>query len=171
MPYVYKENANPNGGRILRDFLLADSTAFSEGDDVKFDGVTGTLILGGAGGATAGIITGFRKANGDPVTDDGASGRFTGDYTTPASNTVTATIDISKESIYSVALDDTLGTTSGSNKAGVNIDQVAASDQLDESSVQAAGTTAQFVSHGVDNDPKAITNAVLVSIQESQFDL
>ena len=170
MPFVYKgDSGNANSGKVLRTMLLADSTEFTVGDAVKWNGVLGVGVLTGATYATAGIITGFVKANGAPVTDDGASGVYKGTFTTGSSNTVKAIIDISCTSLWSVALDDTIAKTTGSNKEGVNFDLVAASDQLDESSVQSAGTTAQFVSFGPDPDPKAPSNSVIVSIQESQY--
>jgi hypothetical protein len=60
-------------------------------------------------------------------------------------------------------------TTTGSDRFGVNFDCVAASNQIDESSVQAAGTTASFFSEGEDPDPQAASNSLIVSIQESQL--
>ena len=80
-------------------------------------------------------------------------------------------IDVSKTSVYTVEADATLGTTTGSDKAGVNFDCVADSDKIDESSVLGAGTTASFFSWGKDPDPKAPANSLLVSIQESQIDI
>jgi len=172
MPFVYKGDINnANSGRVLRDELLADSTTFTVGDAVKWDGTTGTLILWGAGGAGAGIIKQFVKANGAPVTDDGNGSDYVDTYLTPASNTVRAIIDVSKTSLYSVAADAALGTTTGSDQPGVNLDLVAASDQLDESTVQAAGTTASFFSFAADPDPSAPANSLLVKIQESQLDI
>jgi hypothetical protein len=170
MPFVYKgDMGNANSGKVLRTMLLADSTEFTVGDALKWSGVLGYGVLVGATYAVAGIITGFVKATGSPVTDDGASGVYKGTYTTGSSNTVKAIIDVSYTSLWSVALDATIATTAGSDKEGVNFDVVAASDQLDESSVQAAGTTAQFVSFGPDPDPKAPSNSVIVAIQESQY--
>jgi len=172
MSFIYKGDiSKTNSGRALQYALLADSTAFSVGEAVKFNGVTGTLVVWGAGGAGAGILTGFVKANGGPVTDNGAGGDFAGTYTTPASNTVLGVIDVSKTSLYSVPLDATAGTTTGSNKAGVNFDCVAGSDEIDENTVQGAGTTASFHSWGLDADVNAQDDAILVTIQESQIDI
>jgi len=133
--------------------------------------LTGLAVLWGAGGAGVGILHGFVKADGSPVTDNGAGGSYTNTYTTPASNTVYGLIDVSKTSVYSVEADADLGTTTGSDKAGVNFDCVADSDEIDESSVLGAGSTASFHSWGVDPDPKAPSNSLLVSIQESQIDI
>jgi hypothetical protein len=172
MPFLYKGSlSGANSGRVLSKVLLADSTEFTVGDAIRYDGVTGTGVLAGATAAIWGMIVEFVKADGSPVTDNGASGAYTHTYTTPASNTVYAVVDVSKESIYSVTADATLATTSGSNKAGVNFDIVAASDEVDESSVQSAGTTAQICSLGPDPDPKAPTDSLLVKIQESQLDI
>jgi len=167
--FKYKgDSQNANSGQVLAKVLLADSTAFTIGDALKVDGTNGVAILWGLGGAGLGILVGFEKADGSPVTDNGASGAYTNTYTTPASNTVYGVVDTSLTSLWSVELDAVAGTTTGSDKYGVNIDCLSGSDQLDESSVLAAGTTASFFSHGEDPDPKAPSNSVIVSIQESQ---
>lgn len=168
MPFIYKGSVNPNGDRILNsDYTLADSTNFTVGDAVKLN-TSNVLELSGAGNPTAGIIVGFVKADGGYVVDNGAGGDYVNTYTTPSSNTVKAVIDISKDSIYSVTLDAARGTTSGSEDNLTNFDVVAASDQLDESTVAAAGSTAQFVCLKNDPDSNAPSNSVLVRIQESQ---
>ncbi len=123
---------------MLKEFLLADSTEFTVGDAVKSDSTTGTLILAGAGGAFLGPIVSFKTADGSPLTDNGAGGDFTNTYTTPASNTVVAVVDVSTESLYSIDLDAAAGTTTGSDVFGVNFDFLAASNQLDESTVTAS---------------------------------
>lgn len=163
MPFIYKRNKNANGGRVMMEHKLKDSTAFTVGDSVKL--ASGVLDISGVANVY-GIIVGFVKADGGLLTDNGAGGDFVDTYTTPASNTVKAIVDISIDSIYSVTADATLGTTTGSGLAGYNMDVVAASDQLDESS--ALATTAQFFSYGPDPDGDAPSNSVLVSIQESQ---
>jgi len=117
--------------------------------------------------ALLGVLVGIVNANGSPVTDNGSGSDFVAPYTTGASNTVEGIVDTSLTSLWSVELDAAAGTTTGSGKYGVNIDCLAASDQLDESSVLT--TTASFFSHGVDADPTAPANSVIVSIQESQI--
>lgn len=161
--FIYKKNANPNGGRILMPFTITDSTELTIGEAVKL--TSGKLVVAGAGGALLGILESFQKADGSPVTDNGSGSDFTDTYTTSTSNTVQGVVDVSRDSIYSVTADATLGTTTGSDLAGYNMDLVAASNQLDESS--AATTTAQFFSYGEDPDGTAASNSVLVSIQES----
>ena len=165
MSFIYKKSRNANGGRELIEVLLSDSTAFSVGMAVKYD--TGALVVW-TNGTGAGIITGIRKADGSPVTDNGAGGDFVGTYTTPASNTVVAVIDISINSVYSCAADATLGTTNNSDDPGINIDAATGSITLDESSTETAGTSAAFFSYGKDPDGNAPSNSLLVSIQESQ---
>jgi len=169
MPFIYKDNGNSNGSRILMRGTLVDSKAFTVGDAVKW--VSGEFDLWGAGGAGVGILHSFANADGTPVTDNGGGGDYEGTYTTGASNTVVAIVDISTSSRYSVTADATLGTTTGSDLAGTNADCLAASDQLDESTFVAAGSTASFYSHGVDPDPEAPANSVIVSIQESMVKL
>jgi len=163
----YKNNLDANSGRVLMNFTITDSTELTIGEAVKF--ASGKLVVAGAGGALLGVLTDIRKADGSPVTDDGAGGDFVETYTTPTSNTVVGVVDVSQTSVYSVTADATLGTTTGSDLAGYNMDLVAASNQLDESS--AVTTTAQFFSLGQDPDGDAPANSVLVTIQESEMDL
>jgi len=165
--FRFKKNGVANSGRILVEQTIADSKTITVGDAVRL--ASGKVDLAGTGAAVYGIVAGLRKADGSPLTDNGAGGNFNDTYTTGTSNTVVAVVDISTDSVYSVTADATLGTTTGSNLAGYNMDIVAASDQLDEST--AVTTTAQFFSHGVDSDGEAPSNSVLVSIQESQVKL
>ena len=165
MSFVFKKSRNANGGRELVECVLGDSTLFSVGMAVKYD--SGTLVVW-TGGAGAGIITAIRKADGSPITDDGLGDDFEGSYTTPASNTVVAVIDVSTDSIYSCAADAALGTTNDSDDQGINLDAATGSITLDESTAEVAGTTAAFNSHGEDTSEGAPDNSLLVSIQESQ---
>jgi len=167
MPFIYKKSGHANGGRNLVQFTLTDSITYTIGDAVRL--AAGKLTLAGLGNAVAGIVAGFQKADGSPVTDNGAGAAFSDTYLTPASNTVKAVIDTSKDSVYSVTADANLGTTTGSGLAGYAMDCLAASDQLDESS--ALTTAGQFMSLGQDPDPSAATNSVLVVISESQLPL
>lgn len=167
MAFVYKKSRNPNGGRELRSFTLADSETFTIGQAVVLS--SGKLTSWDGDKPGAGIITGFVKANGEPLTDNGAGADFTNSYTTPASNTVEALVDISIKSVYSVPADATIGTTNSSNLPGINIDAASGGLTLSETSAQAAGTTAAFFSYGADPDTTAPDNSLLVSIQESQF--
>jgi len=164
--FIYKKSRNPNGGRELMTFLLKDSTAFTIGETVKF--VSGALEVW-AGGAGAGVIVAIEKADGTPVTDNGSGGDFTTVYTTPASNTVKAVIDVSTTSVYSAVMDGTPGSTNNSDDAGISIDALATGLGVDESTAQTAGTAAAFFSYGVDPDGQAATNSYLVSINESQL--
>lgn len=167
MAFRYVKSRNANQGRVLRKKTITDSQVLSVGEAVKL--VSGKVSTWGAGGAGYGIVVGFVKADGSPVTTDGAGNAFSGTYTAGSSNTVCAMVDVSKGSIYSVALDDTIGTTTGSNLEGYNADLTAGSQTLDESST--VSTTASFFLMGADPDPKAPSNSVLCSIQESQVDL
>ena len=169
MAFVYKKSLNPNGGREITDFLLADSSTWSVGEAVSLSGDALTVaVFSGAGGSVCGVITAFVTADGSPVTDNGASGDFVGDYTTPASNTVRALIDISRSSLYSVTLDATAGTTAGSDMRGYFIDHLAGGLQLDESTAHTS-TSSSWVIFDQDPDPSAPDNSVLVMIYESPW--
>jgi hypothetical protein len=169
MAFVYKKSLNPNGGRELVNFLIADSKTLQEGEAVKLTGDALTIEdFGAAGGAVAGVVVGFQKADGSPVTDNGAGGAYTGTYTTGTSNTVEAVIDISRKSLYSVELDAAAGTTAGSDMRGYKIDHLASGVQLDEST--AATTSASWVIFDQDPDGDAPDNSVLVMIYESPWE-
>lgn len=170
MPFIFRKTLRPNAERVLMEKTLADSTNFTVGDAVKMN-TSNRLELAGAGNAVAGIIVEMRKKDGSPLTDNGAGGDYVNSYTTPSSNTVVAIIDVSKESVYSVPLDAARGTTSGSEDDFCNIDVVAASDVLDESTVAAPGSTAQFCVLGTDPDVLAPSYSVLATIQESQIQI
>lgn len=164
MAFRFKKSLDANQGRTIVSYTIADSQVISVGEAVKLS--SGKLVTWGAGGAGLGIVTAILNSDGSPVTTDGAGGDFHGTYTAGTSNTVVAEVDASIRSIYSVAMDDTLGTTTGSNLAGYNADLTAGSQTLDESTT--LSTTASFYIWGVDPDTSAPSNSVLVSIQESQ---
>ena len=163
--FIYKMNLG--GGRAILPFTITDSQTISVGEAVKLS--SGKLVTWGAGEAGLGIVTAIVKADGSPVTDNGAGGDFVDTYTAGSSNTVMAMVDVSADSVYSVTQDATLGTTTGSGLAGYNTDCLSGSQGLDESTTLA--TTASFCIVGVDSDPQAPANSVLVKIQESQFKL
>lgn len=165
--FVYKDNGDANGGRILREFVITNASVISVGEAVKLS--SGKLVTWGTGGAGLGIVAAIRKLDGSPVTDNGAGGDFTGTYTAGAAEDVVAVVDCSTTSRYSAVQDATLGTTTGSGLSGYNVDATADSLGLDESST--VSTTASFFIWGVDPDPAAPANSVIVSIQESQVKL
>jgi len=167
MAFVFKKSRNPNAGRELIAFTLTSVETFTVGQSVKL--TSGKLTSWAGTGVGCGIIAGFVKANGAPVTDNGDDGDFTGSYLTPAANTVKALVDVSLKSVYSCAADATLGTTNDSDYAGINIDAATGGLTLDESSAEVVGTTGAFVSFGEDPDSSAPSNSLLVSIQESQI--
>lgn len=167
MPFIYKKNLNPNGGRVLLAYTITDSQVLSEGEAVKLVG--GKVSTWGAGGLGIGIVVGFEKADGSPVTDNGAGGKYAGTYTAASSgNTVKAVIDVSTTSMYSVPLTGTLGTTN-SSALNFNFDCDASSTSIVESSAVASAGTASFFMWEKDNSVGAQTGAYLVTIQESQM--
>ena len=101
-------------------------------------------------------------------TANGNSGDFTMFYKTASDNTsvgyIKAQVDISKQSLYSVDPDVTVGTTTGSNKLGWHTDLITGGDYTDEDTVTPG--TAQYAIHGL--DPVDSTNQI-VNIYESQI--
>lgn len=163
--FVYKDNGNANGGRVLIPVVITNASVISVGEAVKLSG--GKAVTWGAGGAGLGIVAGIAKKTGAPVTDNGAGGAFVGTYTAGAAEDVVALVDISITSRYSVPYDAAVGTTNSSGAMGTNADCDAGSTTLVETSTLAVGSTASFYVHGLDTDTLAPANSVIVSIQES----
>jgi hypothetical protein len=163
--FIYKDNGNANGGRILLPVTITNASVISVGEAVKL--ASGKLVTWGAGGAGLGIVASIQKADGSPVTTNGAGGAFTGTYTAGAAEDVVALVDVSTTSRYSVPYDAALGSTNGSGSMGTNADCDSTSLVLAETSTLAVGNTASFFVWGVDPDGEAPANSVIVSIQES----
>ena len=167
MAFKFKKTLNPNGERMLQEYLVVTTITLSVGDCVELSGDAVTVTEDAGAGAALGIVDSLRKADGSPLTDNGAGGDFTGTYTTTDSTSVVASIDLSRTSVYSVAADNTLGTTTGSDMPGYTMDCVAGGETLDEST--ALTTTGTWMSLGEDPDPSAADNSVLVVLYESDI--
>jgi hypothetical protein len=165
--FVFKKNLSANGGRVLMSFPVTTTITISEGDACKFFGDAKTITEGGTGGAHLGVVVALRKADGSPLTDNGAGGDYVGTYTTSDSTSVYADVDVSRESVYSVAADATLGTTTGSDMPGYTFDTLAGGTTLDEST--ALTTAGTWMSLGPDPDADAPANSVLVVLYESDL--
>ena len=175
MALKYRYNLFESGGRMLRKFVLDASTDFQVGDVVMAgtggEGFEGEVLTATAGLRLVGVIQAIITKNGVSPSSDGCSGAFIDAYRTPANNEtglqISALVDVSPFSVYSADLDDTIGTTTGSNKAFyyLDLDTGVANHQLNEASATAPSTgSGQFVSHGLDPQD---TNNLLVSIHES----
>ena len=173
----YKFDLTGSGGRMLRKYVLDASIDWQVGDVVS--GATGgegfngeVLVSDTASYHIVGVIEAIITNAGVAPSNNGCGGAFVDQYRTAANNEtaaqVSALVDISPFSVYSADLDDTIGTTTGSNRAFYyfNIDSGSANHQLDEASAAAptTGGAHQFVSHGLDPED---TNNVLVSINRS----
>lgn len=165
MAFVYKDNLDANSGRVFVKAVITNASVISVGEAVKL--ASGKLVTWGAGGAGLGIVAAIMKADGSPVTDNGAGGDFVGTYTAGASENVYAVVDVSTTSRYSVAADAALGTTNASGAFGTNMDCDSTSLVVAETSTLAVGSTASFFVWGTDPDGSAPANSVIVSIQES----
>ena len=172
----YRENLLGEGGRILRKVVLDASIDWQVGDVVSGgtggEGFNGEVIVTDtASYHIIGVIQAIITDKGVSPSDNGCGGAFVDQYKTAANNEtaakVSALVDVSPFSVYSADLDDTIGTTTGSNRAFYyfNVDSGSANHQLDEASAKAPSTgNGQFVSHGVDPQD---TNNLLVSINRS----
>lgn len=181
MAFKYKFNLIGESGRMLRKYVLDASTDFQVGDVVAAGTAaldvngTGEAVTATSGIRVLGVIQGITASYTSDVSPstNGCGGAFIDAYRTPANNEtgaqISALVDVSPFSVYSADLDDTIGTTTGSNRAFyfLDLDTGVANHQLNEASAGAPSSGgAQFVSHGVD---PADTNNVLVSIRESAF--
>lgn len=157
-----------HGAPVIRREVVANSVTIAELDSVKL--ASGFVALGTTGALVYGHVMSLSDKSGVGLLTTGAAGAaigsYVGTYTTASDNQtvglVTADVDISKSSLYSMTPDATIGTTTGSNLSGYKMD-IADEDQLDEST--AAATTAQYNGWGV--DPEDSANAI-VNIYESQ---
>jgi len=176
MALKFKSNLLGTNGRMLRKFVLDASIDWQVGDVVTGgtggEGFNGeVLVLATSSLNVVGVIEAIITNAGVAPSSNGCGGAFVDQYRTAANNEtaaqVSALVDISPFSVYSADLDDTIGTTTGSNRAFYyfNIDSGSANHQLDEASAKAPSTgSGQFVSHGVDPED---TNNLLVSINRS----
>ena len=178
MALKFKSTQLGANGRMLRKFVLDASKDWQVGDVVTGgtggEGFNGeVIVLDTAALNVVGVIEAIITNKGVAPSDNGCGGAFIDAYRTAANNEtgakVSALVDISVFSVYSADLDDTIGTTTGSNRPFyyLDLDTGVANHQLNEASAGAPSTGgAQFVSHGVDPQD---TNNILVSIKESTF--
>jgi len=176
MAFKFKSNLLGTNGRMLRKFVLDASIDWQVGDVVSGgtggEGFNGEVLVSDtASYHIVGVIEAIITNAGVAPSNNGCGGAFVDQYRTAANNEtaaqVSALVDISPFSVYSADLDDTIGTTTGSNRAFYyfNLDSGSANHQLDEASAKAPSTgNGQFVSHGVDRED---TNNLLVSINRS----
>lgn len=166
---MFKYRGNLNGGheRTLIKVVLAGSADFKVGDPVSIS-TSESVIVSSAGLRVLGHIAAIIQKNGVVPSSDGCSGAFVQTYRTASTNAstelVAALVDVDPNSTYSVDLDDTVGTTTGSNKAlyMFDLDTGTSNRKLDESS--AGQTSGQYFGLGLDpND----TNRQIVKLKES----
>lgn len=164
----------PFGGPVLLARTIANSVAMTHLASVKL--ASGFVALGTTGALVFGHTLEIETNTGVGPNTDGTAGAALGSYlgafTVSSTNQtvalVKAKVDVSKFTLYSAAVDATIGTTTGSNLPGYNMD-LTDSTQLSESSAaantSAATTAGQYTTHGLDpaNSARAIVN-----IYESQ---
>lgn len=165
----------PYGGPVLIARIIKNSVVMTHLASTKIDS-TGFVALGTTGNLVFGHTVEIETNLGVGVNTDGTAGAglgsYYGTYTAASTNQTVAMVraktDISKFTLYSVGANATLGTTTGSNLQGYNMD-IADSTQLSESSAtanaSAATTNGQYSSMGLD---PANSARVIVNIYESQ---
>lgn len=166
----------PYGGPVLLARIIKNSVVMTHLASTKIDS-TGFVALGTTGNLVFGHTVEIETNLGVGVNTDGTAGAtlgsYYGTYTAAAANQTVAMVraktDVSKFTLYSVSANAALGTTTGSNLQGYNMD-IADSTQLSESSAtanaSAAVTAGQYASMGT--DPANPTTRVIVNIYESQ---
>jgi hypothetical protein len=134
----------------------------------QYSETAGTIIPAVANEEVAGIIAGFcdKYGNAIPNTTVTAGTAATSVVTARASSSSTTAdyvlMDINPGSLYSCTLDATVGTTTGSNKAGVWF-TLADGTNLDESTVDHdINTTVAAIVHAYSHglDPKNSSNVI-----------
>lgn len=153
------------GGPMLVDRIVANSTTVAVSDSVKT--ASGFAALTTTGDAVLGHVESVIADDGLNPKDDGSflanvGSEFTTESDNQTSAKVRVRVDVAQDSLYIAELDDTIGTTTGSDLAGYKMD-VADEDTLDEST--AATSSAQYYSHGPD---RVETDKVVVNIFESE---
>ena len=158
---------NPHGGPILRSKIVANTITIAENDYVIAS--SGFVALGTTGTLLVGVVAGIVDDSGEVMTTTGAAGAaigyFSGTFATASDNQtvakVSALCNISKETLYSLDPDATIGTTTGSNLFGYRTDIL---DEDDGSESSAVTTTAQLFIWGLD---PADSGNQLVNVMES----
>jgi hypothetical protein len=161
-------------GRKLELVLLANSQTVAVGDAIQTF-TTGKGTLATATNLVGGIVHALCDANGYPVRQTSpVAGTASGvDLRSVATGTAAASyalVDFSEDTIYSAAVNGTLGSTATSNLRGILIDVDSANTSygrvLETTATRTEGVEANFYSWGV--DPKDSTR-LLVSIAMSEL--
>lgn len=168
MAFKAKGSLNPHGAPVLKKAIITNSVTITELDSVKI--ASGFAAAGTAGALVFGHVLAISSNKGLGLNTTGAAGStigsFAGAYTAASDNQtvgkVKVEVDISKNTLYSVTPNATLGTTTGSNLLGYKVD-LASATATDEST--AATTTCQYTIWEVDS---VTTTNHIVSIYESQ---
>jgi len=169
MSFNYVGSLN-GSGRRLRKVQCSASQSIAVGDAIQFSTTAGTVIPAVAAEEIAGIVTGFVDKYGVPQSNStvtagtAASSAVTSDSSTATSDYLL--VDINPGSLYSCEVSATLGTTTGSDKAGVWL-VLSDANTLDETSVTHDLDTSQTIvhaySHGADpkNSARLICNFMM----------
>ena len=144
--------------KVQKSFVIKNSATVGLGEAVSLS--SGFVQRAGTSGVVLGVVTEIVNERGLPVTLTSNAYAAASDNQTVGK--IKAVVNVSKEDIYSAALDAAVGTTTGSNLAGAAFNLMADSKTIDESTVGTPGT--QFISLGL--DPKDSTR-VLVKILTS----
>jgi hypothetical protein len=162
-------------GRKLEMLLLKESTTFTVGQAVR-SYVTGAVEGAAAALPVLGVLVGIVDSKGTPFRAGNIvpGTAFTNELLTVTTAGGNATyyglVDISADTVYSAAVNGTVGTTVDSELRGAKIDIDSAggnlSRVLESTATRTVATAANFYSHGA--DPLDGTR-LLVSIGNSEF--
>jgi len=170
MAFKRQGTLNPHGAPVLVRRTIANSTEVTVNDSMRMNG--GFADLGDATTNVLGHAVGISTKGGVGVSTDGSTGAemgsFSGTFTSASDNQtvsqVKVELDISQDSLHSAEVNDTLGTTTGSDEDGSYFD-LADEDTLDESSYSA--TAAQYHAHKA--DPQDSTRLIVNIFESSVF--
>ncbi len=178
----FKRHESLSGAPVTRRIIIDNSDDVQVGDAVK--GISGNLEVVTAADALLGVIIDIVDRKGKSIWGTTAlvgSATVTG---IPTTGTVTvasdnetvdkiaALIDISMETVYSVSVTGTIGTTVSSDKWGAWVDTVDEKSIDETTATRTIGTGGQFITQvapdGTSKDPDDSTR-LLVSIHESEY--
>lgn len=172
MAFIKYGALNSNSAPVLKKFTIANSVVMTPNASVVL--TSGFVALSTSSTyAVLGQVDAIQTFAGVGEITTGAAGAtigsFLGTYTVASNNQtvakVSALVDISQFTLYSVLANATLGTTTGSNLPGYYT-ALATSQTTAESSATATNSSVAYTIWGV--DPLAPTTNQIVSILNSQ---
>ena len=171
MAFIPHGTLDSNAGPVLYSVILGNTITSVIQDSMKSIG--GFSVLGTAGVVVLGHVVAHASKEGTGLLTTGVAGAEMGSYAysfaTASDNQTVAKVvgrhDVSKFTLYSAEMSATIGTTTGSNLAGYNLD-LSDANTLDETSATQTATAQYQNIIGLDPNDSARS---IVNILESKI--